>query len=297
MTPTQSLTEGVITKGVGGAYTVHTPDGVFICNARGVFRNRNVTPVIGDYVEIAVVYPPDGSEATGTIQTVKPRRNELPRPRVANVDLVIVTMAAADPDFNTGLLDRYLMLAEHAGIDAAVCVNKSDLSPEAAARIRLYADAGYETVLSSANDGSGTDTLRALFSQKIAVFAGPSGVGKSSLINRLIPEAARETGRISEKIKRGRHTTRHTEILPIPPDGFCVDTPGFTSLDLSGIPVSEYAALFREFKPYVRGCRFSNCMHITEDGCAVKDQIGQAIRPERYDSYLNIVEATLRGVR
>lgn len=292
MTP---LMDGVIIKGVGGAYTVSTEEGPYVCNARGVFRNRQLTPLIGDRVEISV--DRTASEPTGTLQTLLPRKNELRRPRAANIDLVIVTMAAVKPDFNPGLLDRYLLLVEHAGIPAVICINKADLTADETLRdIRqVYESAGYGLAVVSAEDASGLDPLRDWMRGKVSVFAGPSGVGKSSLINRLAPEARRETGEISEKIARGRHTTRHTEIIPVAPSGFCLDTPGFTSLDLSEIQPQQYAALFREFLPFLGRCRFTDCRHETEDDCAIKQQVGTAIHPLRYESYLNLYKGTEKG--
>ena len=284
---------GVIIKGVGGLYTVSTPEGLYICNARGVFRNRNVSPVIGDRVLISPTAEFNSQEMTGFLTDILPRKNELPRPRIANVDQILVVMSAMKPDFNTGLLDRYLAVIEHAGIPAALVINKRDLAPENDARLKAYSDiytgAGYAAVLTSAEKKEGLEELREIMSGKLSVLAGPSGVGKTSLLNALIPEAGRETGAVSRKIERGRHTTRHTEILALSNGGFCADTPGFTSLDLTNIPPAKLSGLFREFLPFLDKCRFADCLHIKETDCAVKEQVGRKIHPSRYESYTRAV--------
>jgi ribosome biogenesis GTPase len=283
-----AVERGVIIKGVGGAYTVSNGErSQYICVARGVFRKMGVTPLVGDRVEFSVE---DAAARTGMLLKILPRQNELTRPRAANIDRVIVTVSAAQPAFNGGLLDRYLLLAEYAGIPSiTVCVNKNDLvsSAESLEMIAPYAQAGYEALTVSAHTGDGTEKLRALMKGQLSLFAGPSGVGKSSLINRLSGSeaASRETGELSKKIDRGKHTTRHTEILPLKPSGYFVDTPGFTRLDIDGIPPEKYAALFREFRPFLGKCRFSNCRHLSESDCAVREQVGRAIHPLRYESY------------
>jgi ribosome biogenesis GTPase len=288
-TNTQQDIDGVIIKGVGGAYFVATDEGTFTCAARGIFRNRQITPMVGDRVVIEIT---DRAEMEGTLHTVKPRINELPRPRVANVDLAVITMAAANPEFNGGLLDRFLLLAEYCRVPAAVCVNKCDLIPadNLEELCAPYVTAGYKVIRVSADEGLGLDELKEYMTGKTSVFAGPSGVGKSSLINRVTGQVKREVGSLSEKIKRGKHTTRHTELLPVEPAGFCVDTPGFTSLDLSKVSAGELAGLFVEFKPYLGRCRFSDCRHDSESDCAVKEAVGTAIHPLRYERYLQLLK-------
>ena len=312
---------GIITRGVAGAYTV-LADGIpYVCNARGVFRNRNTSPLVGDYVTISVT---DHDKKIGTLHTIDKRKNELIRPPVANIDQVIITVATAQPAFNAGLLDRFLVLAEYEDIPILICVNKIDLSNHDDS-FTPYIQAGYPLVYTSAlestlgkkaapplPEGSGSGihsrcsggglgvappfegsltNLRAHMAGKTNVFAGPSGVGKSSLINALMPKLELETGEISKKLGRGKHTTRHSEIFPLggAGDGYCVDTPGFSSLEIDAIPKNKLGLLFREFAKYSGDCKFADCMHNREIGCAVKEKIGQGIYPARYDSYLKML--------
>ena len=270
---------GLIIKGVGGEYTVACECGEYTCTARGVFRNRQITPFVGDHVLI------DMNKLS--IDSIKPRKNMLKRPPVANIDQVLVTMAAAEPAFHAGLLDRFLVLAAHADIDAVICINKFDLAA-GDGFLEPYIRAGYPVVKVSAATGYGMDELAAIMAGKLNVFAGPSGVGKSSLINKIIPGANMETGDISARLRRGKHTTRHAEILKLG-DGFCVDTPGFSSLEVEEIPVRDFAGLFPEFEPFIGQCKFNDCLHDKELDCAVKEQVGRAIHPARYDSYIGFV--------
>jgi ribosome biogenesis GTPase len=286
------MIDGIIIKGVGGLYAVSTPEGLYACTARGVFRNRSVTPIPGDRVRIDSTDAFNTAERTGFLREILPRDNELPRPRIANVNQAIVVMAAARPAFDPVLLDRYLAVIAHAGIPAVICINKYDICDKEVfdeTFPRIYTEAGYAVICTSAVTGEGVETLRGLMADMLSAFSGPSGAGKSSLINVLMPGLTRETGTLSEKIDRGRHTTRHTEILSVQPSGFCADTPGFTSLDMSGIPAKRYASLFREFAPFLGQCRFSDCRHLAEIGCAVKEQVGRAIHPSRYESYARMV--------
>jgi len=282
---------GIIIKGIGGAYTVMAENSLhYTCTARGVFRNRNTTPLVGDKVEISIS---DNEKRIGIIQTIKPRENELRRPPAANIGQVIITVATTQPNFNAGLLDRFLLLVEHENIPILICVNKIDLSD---INFEAYEKAGYPLVYVGALNGEGLNELRAKMAGKVNLFAGPSGVGKSSIINALLPEVNLETGDLSVKLGRGKHTTRHTEIFPLgetPEHGYCFDTPGFTSLDISHIQKNELATLFKEFIPFLTECKFNNCLHIREAHCAVKEQIGEAIHPARYESYVKLATGTV----
>ena len=285
--------DGIITKGVGGAYTVLANGIFYVCNARGVFRNRKTTPMVGDYVTISIT---DHDKKTGTLHTIKKRENELIRPPVANIGQVIITVATAQPAFNAGLLDRFLVLAEYEDIPILICVNKLDINckevfnPQSNA-FTPYVNAGYSLVYTSALENGGLVDLRAHMAGKTNVFAGPSGVGKSSLINALMPKLELQTGELSTKLDRGKHTTRHSEIFALGgnDDGFCVDTPGFSSLEIDAIPKEKLGLLFREFEQYSGDCKFVNCMHHHEKVCAVKEQVGQGIYPARYESYVKML--------
>jgi len=291
------MVDGVILKGVGGQYSVDTVDGVYLCNARGLFRKMKISPVVGDRVQIEA---DKNSPFVGTLMAILPRKNELRRPRVANIDQVLVVLAAAQPSFSASLLDRYLIQAEHEGIEVAICINKTDL--ENAEEVQnIYKSVGYTVFLVSAigenyenyeenkkgeSNEQELEALRSFLQGKTSVLAGPSGVGKSSLINIFSRDVVMEVGAISEKIGRGKHTTRHAEFVAIIPSGYVIDTPGFSSLDLPEVPPIERAALMKEFRPFLGQCKFSNCLHISEQGCAVKEQIGRAIAPQRYKGYL-----------
>jgi len=283
---------GIIIKGVGGAYTVLADGENYICNARGVFRNKNTTPFIGDGVIISVT---NEDKKIGTLHTIKPRKNKLRRPPVVNIDQVIITVATAQPAFNAGLLDRFLVLAEYEKIPVLICVNKADII-HADESFAPYIQAGYPLVYTVAMEGRGLDGLRKHMAGKINVFAGPSGVGKSSLINALLPKLKLETGVLSAKLDRGKHTTRHSEIFALgesPADGYCVDTPGFTSLDVDNIPKRELAGLFIEFAQFSNECRFADCLHHHEIDCAVKEQVGEKVSRLRYESYVKMLVTAL----
>ena len=276
---------GRITKGVGGICTVFAGGDYYRCVPRGLFRNTGETPLVGDLVEFSVT---DEEKKEGTLHTIKPRANRLARPPAANVDQAIITVCEKEPELNPGLLDRFLVLAADAGVDALICANKS---AGLSAAFEPYVAAGYGVNFTDALSGYGMEGLRGVMAGKTSLFAGPSGVGKSTLINALNPSLGLETGGLSRKTARGRHTTRHTEIFPLgarPDDGFCFDTPGFTSLDFSHIKKDGLAPLFREFLPFIGLCRFANCSHTKEADCAVKASVGRAVHPARYESYLKM---------
>lgn len=293
-------------KGVAGRYTCLSGGVYYTCTARGIFRNRKTTPLVGDKVEITVS---NFEKKIGTIHTIKTRENELRRPPAANIGQVIITVATTQPSFNAGLLDRFLLLVEHENIPVLICVNKIDLAGEtkktasqsnstdnkkqsAKNNFLVYEKAWYPLIYTGALAGIGLDELRDKMLGKINLFAGASGVGKTSLINALYGIGLK-TGDLSTKLGRGKHTTRHTEIFQIgetPEQGYCFDTPGFTSLDISHIQKNELAFLFREFRPFLHKCQFNDCLHVREAHCAVKEQIGKAISPVRYESYVKLLD-------
>lgn len=277
---------GRIIKGVGGLYYVAADHNLYECSARGKFRKAKITPTVGDFVTFTIL---DEDNKKGALDTIEKRKNSLIRPRVANIDTAIITFAAASPNINIDLLDRFLILAETQKIpNIVICINKSDLVDDEA-RIefsRIYGSI-YPISYVSAENKTGIEDLRALI-KGVTVFAGPSGVGKSSLINILVPESNRQTGEISRKIKRGKHTTRQVELLTMDAEReiYIVDSPGFTSLTLDFLKAEDIQNYFREFEPYLGKCRFVDCAHIAEPDCAVKEHIGEGISQERYDRFV-----------
>lgn len=277
---------GRIIKGVGGLYYVTANNSIYECSARGKFRKVKITPTVGDFVTFTVL---DEDNKKGALDTIEKRKNSLIRPKVANIDTAIITFAAASPNINMDLLDRFLILAETQKIpNIVICINKSDLVNDEARQnfSRIY-DNIYPVVYVSAKMNTGIKTLKKLI-KGVTVFAGPSGVGKSSLINTLVPESNRQTGEISKKIERGKHTTREVELLNMDNNVFIVDSPGFTSLSLDYIDAEDIQYYFREFDPYLGLCRFIDCAHISEPDCAVKEQIGKDISKERYDRFIHL---------
>ena len=280
---------GVIIKGIGGFYYVATEQGVFACRARGIFRLEGATPLVGDRVEISVL---DETAQEGSLDKILPRRSEMLRPRVANIDQAAVVVAAKSPAPNRDLIDRLLLLAEKQSLKILLCINKMDLDKkgQAAAMADLYRDAGYPVFLLSAAKQQGIDELRAALSGKTTILAGPSGVGKSSLINALAPELELTTGGLSRKTDRGRHTTRHTELFQLNESTFLADAPGFSSLSLDGIAPEELQKYFPEIRRITEPCYYIGCSHIHEPDCAVKAQVGKSIRPERYEKYVALYQ-------
>ena len=278
-------------KGIAGFYYVYAEDGeVYECKAKGIFRKENQKPLVGDDVEIQIL---DREEKEGSITSILPRRNSLIRPAVANVDQAFVIFAAENPKPNLMLLDRFLIMMEREGIPAVICFNKKDLvSPEELEVLyETYAGCGYQVILSSVNLGEGVEEIRQILQGKTTVVAGPSGVGKSSLTNFMQEDVQMETGEISKKLKRGRHTTRHSQVIPVAENTYLVDTPGFTSLYLTDMEEQELKDYFREFQQYEGKCRFQGCRHIHEPGCAVKEALeNQKISRIRYEDYLGLYE-------
>lgn len=291
--------QGKIVKGISGFYYVYViGTGIYECKAKGVFRKQGIKPLVGDMVEIAVI---DEDKHIGNVEELLPRKNALVRPAVANIDMALVIFAAAKPQPNLNLLDRFLCMMEYQKVPVTICFNKRDLvtEEEQEALRQIYAAAGYPILFVSARTKDGIPGLKALLKGKTTTVAGPSGVGKSSLINELQSEIHMQTGGISEKIERGKHTTRHSEIIPIFPDegqdegmpSYIMDTPGFSSMDVPGLEKEQLWTCYPEFIPYEKNCRFIGCSHINEPDCGVKEALAQGnIHPLRYENYCLLYE-------
>lgn len=286
----EHVLQGKIVKGIAGFYYVHIPgNGVFECKAKGIFRKDKVKPLVGDDVELTVLDP---GKRTGNILKIQRRRNELIRPAVANIDQALVIFAAVSPRPNFHLLDKFLVTMEAQQVAAVICFNKQDLASEQelSELSRRYDRCGSSVLFTSARDGIGMERLQELLADKTTAVAGPSGVGKSSLINRLQSGVEMETGDISQKIERGRHTTRHSQLIHIQGNTYIMDTPGFTSLYVD-IPEEELRDYFYEFAPYEQKCRFQGCSHIHEPDCGVKEALNRGEIPAgRYESYVSIYQ-------
>ena len=247
---------GRIHKGIGGFYYVETADGLYECKARGAFRKQRITPLVGDRVEITV-----NAQGENTIDTILPRKNELRRPPLANLDRLFIVSSLVDPEIRTVQIDKLTVLAAQKGIDCVIVLTKADLAKNGQQYADIYKKAGYPVVLCNARSGAGADELPALISGKLCAFTGNSGVGKSTLLNRLCPDLALETGETSKKLGRGRHTTRHCELYPVA-GGWVADTPGFSALELerdAEIDKDELPGCFPDFRPYLGDCRFNSC--------------------------------------
>lgn len=257
------------------------------CRLRGRIKRNKGAVVTGDYVEYQML-----EDGTGVIESCLPRRTLLKRPAVANIDQVLITFAARQPDLNQLLLNRFLVLAEWSGIpEIVICINKCDLLEEKADFLQEYVQAGYKLLMVSAQEGQGIQELKNLLTGRVTVFAGPSGVGKSSLLNAVDSNLELATGKISDKIKRGKHTTRAACLLPLPEGGTVVDTPGFSAAELENIDKAQLAHYFPEFRPYIEKCYYNTCTHSHEPDCAVKEAVAAgAICQARYEAYLNILQ-------
>ena len=280
---------GKIMKGIAGFYYVGVAEsGVYECKAKGIFRKDKIKPLVGDDVEIEVL---NEEEKLGNIVKILPRRSELIRPAVANIDQALVIFAAREPKPNLSLLDRFLVIMEKQDVPVIICFNKQDLcDEEEGGRLKeIYEACGYPVVLASAKQGEGIEEIKSLLRGKTTTVAGPSGVGKSSLTNLLQNEVQMETGEISKKLGRGRHTTRHSQIIQIEEDTWLYDTPGFTSFYVEEIEKEELRFYFREFFKYEGTCRFQGCTHTHEPGCMVKNALEEGkISKERYENYLEL---------
>lgn len=282
---------GKIIKGIAGFYYVHIAHSkIYECKAKGVFRNKRQKPFVGDNVSIDIL---DEEKKIGNITEIFERTNELIRPAVANIDQALVIFAVQSPAPNRNLLDRFLVMMEWQRVPTIICFNKTDLaSEEELAELKnIYVSAGYHVVFTSTTENMGVDYVKRLLKNKTTVLAGPSGVGKSSMLNALIPDANSRTGNVSEKIGRGKHTTRHSEIFEVCEDTYIMDTPGFSSLFAGEFEKEELREFFPEFREYEGRCRFQGCVHMKEPGCAVKEAMENGkISRSRYENYVRMYE-------
>lgn len=283
--------QGKIIKGIAGFYYVHTTGGsIYECKAKGVFRKDGQKPLVGDDVVLEVL---DEEKKLGNIQQILERRSELIRPAVANVDQALVIFSIVKPQPNFNLLDRFLIMMEQQGIPSIICFNKQDIDQEGQGENyeAIYRSAGYRTLQVSAKDHQGLEELQTLLKGKTTTVAGPSGVGKSSLVNCLQSNRVMETGGISTKIERGKHTTRHSELIAISQDTYILDTPGFSSLALFDMEKEDLAGFFPEFVREEQYCKFAGCSHIQEPICGIRDGVAEGtISKLRYENYCLLYE-------
>jgi ribosome biogenesis GTPase len=283
--------KGKIIKGIAGFYYVHVPErGIYECKAKGIFRKENIKPLVGDDVRIEVT---DGSGFEGNIMEILPRKSSLIRPAVANIDQALLIFAINKPAPNYNLLDRFLIMMRGQGLECIICFNKNDISSDEE-RIEIadiYKDSGCRVLFVSALEDEGVEELMNLLKGKTTAVAGPSGVGKSSIVNCLQKDIKMETGDISAKIDRGKHTTRHSELITISEDTYIMDTPGFSSLNLFDVEKEELKGFYPEFAPYESECKFLTCVHIHEPVCGVKNALKEGkINKVRYDNYVTLYD-------
>ena len=282
--------QGKIIKGIAGFYYVQTKNGVYEGKAKGSFRNRKLKPYVGDNVEITVL---NEETKKGNLDEILERKNFLIRPAVANVDQTLVIFAAAKPDPNLNLLDRFLIMMEQKDIPVVLVFNKKDAAEQEklAELARIYENCGYQVLSVSALQEDGISEIKEILKGKTSTVAGPSGVGKSSIINLLQSDIQMETGDISEKIERGKHTTRHSELIAIEEETYIFDTPGFSSLYVTDMEKEDLKDYFPEFAQYEEECRFLGCVHVNEPVCGVKDALKEGkISQSRYDNYKLLYE-------
>ena len=282
---------GKIIKGIAGFYYVYVVEsGIYECKAVGIFRKDKIKPLVGDMVRIEVL---NEEKKEGSLVEILPRKNELIRPAVANVDQAMVIFAADFPKPNFSLLNRFLIMMERRNVSVVICFNKMDLLEEKDIQRlhEIYEPAGYRVLTISVKQKKGIEEVQALLDHKVTVVAGPSGVGKSSLTNSLQRDVEMETGEISKKLNRGKHTTRHSQLIELGDDSWFVDTPGFSSRYLEDMEKEELRLYFPEFDPYEGQCRYQGCTHTHEPGCAVKEALSEGrIEKLRYEGYLELYE-------
>ena len=279
---------GIITKALSGFYYVACDGEILECKARGSFRKSGVSPLVGDRVEFEKT-----GDKSGIIDIILPRKNSISRPPVANIDKLFIVSSYSSPAPNTFLIDKMTVIAKYNNITPVIVFNKSDMGDFSTWK-GLYEKAGFNTYVISAQDGEGIDSLKAELKDCVSAFTGNSGVGKSSILNCIFGEGIIATGEVSEKLGRGRHTTRHTELYELPFGGFVADTPGFSSLDIDTMDYElkeRLPELFGEFEDYIDSCRFSSCTHTKENGCAVTEAVKNGeITESRHKSYVQLFE-------
>jgi len=292
------MINGKIIKGIGGFYYVDTESGLYECRARGIFRKNKITPLVGDRVSISVV---DEENKKGVVEEIEERDTELVRPPIANVDKALIVFAIKNPSPNLSLLDRFIVLAEKENLEIVIVFTKVDLDTDGELLQELksiYEISGYKVIPVSNKLKLNIDKIKEELKENTVVFAGPSGVGKSSLLNEVDKNFELKTGEVSDKIKRGKHTTRHAELLKLECGGMVADTPGFSSLTLDDIDESELKEYFIEFDNHDE-CRFgSRCIHENEPNCSVKEAVENgSISKKRYDSYIQLLNEIRTGKR
>jgi ribosome biogenesis GTPase len=295
--------QGRILKGIAGFYYVETKSlKVYECRAKGIFRKSGIKPIVGDNVEIEII---DEEKGQGNLVDILPRKNCLYRPPVANVDQAVILFAIVKPDPNYNLLDRFLIMMRQQNLPVIICFNKQDIATKEEAKelYDAYEKCGYHVLFVSVKEERGLDELKALLKGKTSTLAGPSGVGKSSLLNKLVPDADMQTGELSHKIDRGKNTTRHSELFYVKElsqdgeDTFIIDTPGFTSLELRDVSADSLMGYYPEFEPFEPDCRFGGCSHIAEPDCGVKAALEDGtLSKVRYDNY-RIIYQDLKNMR
>jgi len=284
------MIRGFILKGIAGTYVVRTKKGNFTCEITGKIKFEDDRPIVGDFVLIEVINP---EEKLAMIAEILPRKTQLHRPKVSNVSQAVIVFALKNPDPHLHLLDHIITFVEYSGLKTLICFNKADIDDDQLVDDyrRIYEAIGYTVIVTSTKSEQGKEELTKALKNEISVFAGPSGVGKSSLLNMIQPNLQLKTGEISEKIKRGKHTTRHTELISLKKGGWVVDTPGFANLDISFIKEENLSQYFKEINKWGHQCKFNNCMHTNEPKCVVKKKLeAKEMTRSRYDSYVLILK-------
>lgn len=283
--------KGTIIKGIGGFYYIKTAEETIRCRARGLFRKENITPMVGDSVTLKV-----SDQGDGFIEAIEPRKNALVRPPVANVSQAAVVFASENPKPNLQVVDKFIAVCEESRLKILICINKTDLNCGEEYE-KIYRGAGFDVLTLSAAENKNIDALKEKLKDNITVFAGNSGVGKSSLLNAVLGKEIFETGSVSEKVERGRHTTRHSELFPLLGGGYIIDTPGFSSFDISKIPCEDLHLYFREFASVDNSCKFFDCSHTVEPGCVVLEAVKSGkISKTRHENYVSLYNE-LKNIR